>query len=142
MADENEDTAESTETEAKAETKAASKPPPASRSLNDKKKKKSKAEIQQELRELSKGQDQPPAPNLNKIYLRGGALVVVAWIIAGIIRHWAGFAAAGTLTVAGVVALIWLQRYMKKTAALGSILKGADTEEGRKAALQRIDSEF
>jgi hypothetical protein len=31
---------------------------------------------------------------------------------------------------------------MAKTQALGSILKGADTQEGRKAALERIDTEF
>ncbi len=120
-----------------------SRPPP--RSLNDKvsntKKKKSKAEIQQELREVSKQEERPPA-DLKKIYLRGGALLLVGWLIAGIVRHWAGFAAAGLLTVAGIVALFWLQRYMKKTQALGSILKGADTEEGRKAALARIDTEF
>lgn len=124
-------------------TAKASRPPP--RSLNDRasnnKKKKSKAEVQQELRELSKPEEKPPA-DLSKIYLRGGALVAVVWVIAIIVRHWIGFAAAGALTVAGIVAIFWLQRYMKKTQALGSILKGADSEEGRKAALERIDSEF
>jgi hypothetical protein len=139
------ETAESDEAEAKAEPKtaAASRPPP--KSLNDKvsntKKKKSKADVQQELRELSKPEEKPPA-DLKKIYLRGGALLAVGWIIAGIVRHWAGFAAAGALTIAAIVALIWLQRYMKKTQALGSILKSADTQEGRKAALERIDTEF
>jgi hypothetical protein len=132
-----------TTTEQQAEPVKASRPPP--RSLNDRasnnKKKKSKAEVQQELREVSKAEDKPPA-DLKKIYLRGGALVGVVWLIAIIVRHWIGFAAAGALTVAGVVALLWLQRYMKKTQALGSILKGADSEEGRKAALSRIDSEF
>lgn len=119
------------------------RPPP--RSLNDRasnnQKKKSKAEIQQELRDLSKPDDKPPA-DLSKIYLRGGALVAVVWVIAVIVRHWIGFAATGTLTVAALGAVVWLQRYMKKTQALGSILKGADTEEGRKAALDRIDTEF
>lgn len=141
MADETEPTEGATEQEA--QPAKASRPPP--RSLNDrqsnKQKKKSKAEVQQELRELSKPEEKPPA-DLSKIYLRGGALVVVVWIIAGIVRHWAGFAAAGVLTVAGIVALLWLQRYMKKTQALGSILKGADSEEGRKAALERISTEF
>lgn len=128
-----------------AESRSRSKPP-GPRSLNDRisnsaKKKKSKTEIQQELREISKQEEKPPA-DLKKIYLRGAALLLVGWIIAGIVRHWAGFAAAGVLTVAGLVAMVWLQRYMKKQAALGAILKGADTEEGRKAALERIDAEF
>lgn len=127
------------------ESRSRSKPP-GPRSLNDRvsnsaKKKKSKAEVQQELREISKQEEKPPA-DLKKIYLRGAALLLVGWIIAGIVRHWAGFAAAGLLTVAGLVAMVWLQRYMKKQAALGAILKGADTEEGRKAALERIDAEF
>ena len=147
--DETEDTRETTESEAPppAKSVSASKPPPRSlndRSLNDrKKKKKSKAEVQAELRELSKPQEaEKPPTNLNKIYLRAGALVLVVWIIALIVRHWAGFAAAGALTVAGLVALVWLQRYMKKTQALGAILKGADTEEGRKAALEKLATDF
>jgi hypothetical protein len=141
--DETQETADTNEQEAQPAAKGASRPPP--RSLNDRasnnKKKKTKADVQQELRELSKPEEKPAA-NLSKIYLRGGALVAVVWVIAVIVRHWIGFAAAGTLTVAGIVAMLWLQRYMKRTAALGSILKGADSEEGRKAALSRIDSEF
>jgi hypothetical protein len=126
--------------------KGASRPPPRSlndRSLNDRKKKKSKAEVQAELKELSKSQEvEKPAANLSKIYLRAGALVVVVWIVAIIVRHWIGFAVAGALTIAGIVALLWLQRYMKKTQRLGALLKGADTEEGRKAALERLDTDF
>lgn len=147
MSDETEETTSENGTESsrgEPQSKAASRPPPKSlndRSLNDRKKKKSKAEVQQELRELSKPEEKPPV-DLSKIYLRGGALVAVVWVIALIVRHWIGFAAAGALTVAGIVALFWLRRYMAKTQALGSILKGADTEEGRKAALERIDSEF
>lgn len=140
--DETEPTEAPTEQDAQP-AKAASRPPP--KSLNDRasnnKKKKSKAEVQQELREMSRPAEQPPA-DLKKIYLRGGALVAVVWLIAIIVRHWIGFAVAGTITVAGIVAVVWLQRYMKKTQALGSILKGADSEEGRKAALERIDTEF
>jgi hypothetical protein len=146
--DETEETSETTETaEPEAPAKAASKPP--ARSLNDKslndpkKKKKNKAEVQAELRELSKTPDPPnPAANLSKIYLRGGAIVAVVWIIAIIVRHPIGFAVAGLLTIAGIVAMIWLQRYMKKTQRLGALLKSADTEEGRKAALERLDTDF
>lgn len=131
-------------TVSKAEAKGVSRPP--GKSLNDralakKSKKKSKAEVQQELRELSKAEDKPPV-NLSKIYLRGGALVAVVWIIAIILRHWIGFATAGAATLAGIVALLWVKRYIKKTQALGSILKGADSEEGRKAALEQIASQF
>jgi hypothetical protein len=124
--------------------KAASRPP--ARSLNDRasnnKKKKGKAEVQQELRELGKGGEDKPPVDLSKIYLRGGAVIAVVWVIAVIVRHWAAFAAAGALSVAGVIALVWLKGYVKRTQALGSILKGADSQEGRKAALERINTEF
>jgi hypothetical protein len=146
VSDETEDTSEASETAGTPgtpEVKAASRP--MARSLNDRasnnKKKKSKAEVQEELRDLTKQEEKPPV-NLSKIYLRGAALVAVVWIIAAIVRHWIGFAAAGALTVAGLVGIWWLRRYMAKTQALGSILKGADTAEGRQAALSRIDSEF
>jgi hypothetical protein len=142
--DETEDTADTGESDGEGKPEAkASRPPP--RSLNDKhsnkKKNKSRDEVQQELRELTQQEEKPPA-DLSKIYIRGGALVAVVWIIALIVRHWIGFAAAGVLTVAGVIGLFWLRRYMAKTQALGTILKGADTQEGRKAALERIDTEF
>lgn len=119
--------------------------PPAP-SLNDRvpaKKKKSNAEAQQELRDLStrEGPDRPPV-DLSKVYLRGGAVVGVVWVVALIVGHWAGFLAAGSLTVAGIIAVLWLKRYVKKTQALGAILKSAGSEEGRKVALARIDSEF
>ena len=146
--DETEGTADTAETadgagEAKPEAKVSGRTAP--KSLNDKlsnkQKKKSRDEVQQEIRELSQEPEKPPA-DLSKIYLRGGALVAVAWVIAAILRHWIGFALCGALTVAAVVGVFWLKRYMAKTQALGSILKGADTQEGRKAALERIDTEF
>ncbi len=147
--DETEDTANTAEaagagdSDAKPAAKAAGRPGP--KSLNDKlsnkQKKKSRDEVQQELRELTQ-EPEKPAANLSKIYLRGGALVAVAWIIAAFVRHWIGFALCGVLTVAAVVGVFWLKRYMAKSQALGSILKGADTQEGRKAALERIDTEF
>jgi len=127
------------------ETENAKPTPPAKSQKGTlaRKGKKSAAEVQQELRELSKpqGEEKPPA-DLKKIYFRAGAVVVVVWIVAIIVRHPAGYAIAGALTIAGIAALVWLQRYMKKTQALGAILKGADTEEGRKQALEQIDAQF
>ena len=144
--DETEDTADAAgtgESDAKPAAKAVGRPGP--KSLNDKlsnkQKKKSRDEVQQELRELTQ-EPEKPAANLSKIYLRGGAVVAVAWIVAAFLRHWIGFAVCGALTVAAVVGVFWLKRYMAKSQALGSILKGADTQEGRKAALERIDTEF
>jgi hypothetical protein len=125
------------ETDESKEPGRASVPPGASK----KKKKKSAAEVQKELSELGKAEERPPV-DLKKFYVRVGAIAVVVWAIALIVRHWIGFAVAGVLTVLAVGALLWLTQYVKKTQRIGSLLKGADTEEGRKAALEKIDSEF
>jgi len=103
--------------------------------------------VQAELRELSKGEERPPV-DLTKIYRNIALVVVVVWVVAAIIASSAKGAApyvlagAALLTVVGIGAGVWLQRYVKKTAALGAILKGADTEEGRKQALERLSTEF
>jgi len=111
-----------------------------------KKKKKSLSELQDELRALSRkpsSQAARPAPfDMRKILVRGGAVIAVVWVVALIVRHWSGYVAAGVLTVGAIAAVIWLKRHMAKTMALGSILRSADDEQGRKAALERIDSEF
>ena len=121
MSDETEETTGASETSDAAEPEAKPSRPPrgAGRSLNDKlsnkQKKKSRDEVQQELRDLSQPEEKPPV-DLSKIYLRGGALVAVVWLIALIVRHWIGFAAAGVLTVAGIGGLFWLRRYLDEDA--------------------------
>ena len=108
------------------------------------KKKKSAAEVQKELAEIGKAQDERPPVDLKKIYVRVGLVVAVLWVIALIVPvgGWIPKAVAGLATVVAIGVMVWLDRYVKKTAALGAILKGADTEEGRKKALERLDTEF
>jgi hypothetical protein len=111
-----------------------------------KKKKKSQADVQKELREITKGEDKPPV-DLKKIYLRIAGVAVLVWVIAfimpaSVMNPWIPKAIAGALTIAGVGVAIWLDRYVKKTMALGAILKGAESAEGRKSALEQIDAKF
>ena len=130
-------------------TTSESSPPPSAgpKKAAKKKKKKSAEEVKQELRELSQGEDRPPV-DLTKIFRNIALVVVIIWILAFILSGtWKGsgpyvFGTAGVLTVAGIGAALWLQSYVKKTTALAGILKGADTEEGRKAALERLSTEF
>ncbi|MBX3209555.1 MAG: hypothetical protein KF764_31265 [Labilithrix sp.] len=120
--------------------RASSRPPPA----KSKKKKKSAAEVQKELAEIGKAQEDRPPVDLKKIYVRVGLVVAVVWVIAFIVPV-GGFipkAVAGVATLVAIGVMVWLDRYVKKTQALGAILKGADTEEGRKKALERLDTEF
>lgn len=111
-----------------------------------KNKKKSAAAVQQELRELAKpGEDKPPV-DMNQLYVRVGGVVVVGWAIALAVYSWQHTLwpvyVAAAVTVIVLVAGVWLRSYLQKTQALGAILRGADTEEGRKAALERLKTEF
>ncbi len=127
-----------------------SAPPKASRppgqSLNNPskkdKKKKSAAEVQKELSDIGKQQDEKPPVDLKKIYIRVGAVAAIVWVIAFILPGWIPKAVAGVASIVAVGVILWLDRYIKKSQKLGALLKGADTEEGRKKALQQIDAEF
>jgi hypothetical protein len=133
---------ETKDTEAKDDKDAGAKPsaPPPSKKAG--KKKKSVAEIQKEVRNLTQAAEERPPVDLKKIYLRVGAVALIVWIIAFIVPGWIPKAIAGALSVASVGVLIWLDRYVKKTTALGAILKGADSQEGRQKALEQISQQF
>jgi hypothetical protein len=113
------------------------------------KKKKSVAEVQKELRELSKPEsgaaDKPPV-DLKKAYTRVGIGVAVVWALAVGLTSWTR--SATPLIVAGIVTLtaaglfVWLQRFLKRSQALGALLRGADTEEGRKEALKKLEADY
>ena len=120
-------------------SKLSSIPPPKS------KKKKSAAEVQKELAAIGRSQEERPPVDLKKIYVRVGLVAALVWIIAFIIPPSGrvySVSLAGVLSVVAVGVMIWLDRYVKKTQKLGAILKGADTEEGRKKALEQLDTDF
>jgi hypothetical protein len=108
------------------------------------KKKKSQADLQKELRSLAQPSpgSSKPSFDLKGAALRVGLVLGVVWIVAVIIHHLVAYIVAGVLTavVAGIA--VWLTFYMRKSAALGEILKGAETEEGRKAALEQLQTGF
>ncbi len=106
-------------------------------------KKKSVAETQKEIRDLSKpkGEDKPPM-DLKKIYLRVAGVLAVLGIVAFILPYWWAKAVFGVVLVVAIGVVVWLDRYVKKTQALGAILRGADTEEGRQEALKAISEQF
>jgi len=109
-----------------------------------KKKKKSAADLQRELVDLQKGTSTkaPPSTDLKKIYVRVGLLIAVVWIGALFIPTWIPKAIAGVLTVLAVGGTFWLVRTVGKSEALGALLRGADTDEGRKDALRKLETDF
>lgn len=106
------------------------------------KKKKSQAELQRELRDLSKPTKERPPVDLKKIYLRVGGILAVAWVTALFIPTWIPKAVAGVLTLVVIGAGWWILRMMNRSQQIGAILAGADTEEGRKEALEKLETGF
>jgi hypothetical protein len=109
------------------------------------KKKKSQAALQKELRDLTRpdpGTPAKPAFNLRKAGIRVGLILAVVWAVALIIHHVIAYSIAGglTLLVGGIA--VWFIRFTRKSEALGEILRGADTEEGRKVALEKLETGF
>ncbi|MBM4359487.1 MAG: hypothetical protein FJ096_15390 [Deltaproteobacteria bacterium] len=112
--------------------------------------KKKKASASQSREELLSQQRQrleqvpdPLAPeNLKKVGLRIGIGAVVVWGVAAAINHWIAFAVAGVVTVLVIGVLAWAWRFTTRTKAVTEILKSADTEEGRKQAMDRLKTEF
>jgi hypothetical protein len=105
-------------------------------------KKKSKEEIQAEMRSLSKPSTPPPPPDLKKQFVRIGIILGVVWLLAIGVATFLHttvpyyVALALTVLVAGVV--WYAQRMVGRQRALGEILQGADTKEGRQAALEKL----
>ena len=108
-----------------------------------KKKKRNVADVQRELRDLTKTEasERPPF-DMKKVYWRVGLVLAALWIAALFIPTWIPKAVVGVLTLIVIAAGIWVVRYMKKSQQLGALLKGADTDEGRKHALERLGTDF
>lgn len=103
---------------------------------------KEREDVLAEARKKQSVPDPLSPENLKKLGVRLGIPVAVGWIIAALIPHWAAKAVMGVITVAIAGILVWALRYARKSRAVVDILKGADTPEGRKEALQKLESDF
>ncbi len=104
--------------------------------------------MQRELRDLSKpssdAMERPPV-DLKRAFVRVGAVLAVIWVVAIGTAHWSiiPLIVAGVLTVAAAGAAVWVVRYVNKSRELGALLRSAgETEEGRKDALKKLESDF
>jgi hypothetical protein len=114
-------------------------PPPAS------KKKKSAGEIQRNLRDLARPDAEAPARpplDLKKLLVRVGGGLTALWIAALFVPGWIAKAVMGVLTVLAIAAVVWVVRFARRSEVLGAILRGAETEEGRKEAIKKLETEF
>jgi len=112
-------------------------------------KKKSIEEVRKDIRDLAKPDANAPVKppfDWKKTIIRVGGLFLVLWIVCGAIGSFLHsqipliVAAVLTTIVAGI--LVWIARLVKKQQAIGNILQGAETEEGRKEAIEKLSSQF
>ena len=124
------------------------KPETALEAPKKKKKKQSAAAMQRELRDLARpSPDAPEKPpvDMKKLYVRVGGVVAIVWLVAAIATRWTVIPlyVAGALTVAAAAAVVWLIRYVNKSREMAALLRSASqTEEGRKDALKKLETDF
>lgn len=110
--------------------------------------KKAQAKAQREaiVTDARKAQPLPVDPlspeNLRRMGIRVGIPAVIVWAIVIAIQNLVLIIIAGVLTAALGAFLWWAIRTGKKRQAVASILQKADTKEGRKEALEKLDTEF
>lgn len=108
------------------------------------KKKKTAATVQEEIRAAATKESpkEPPKANLQKGFFRVAAVLAILWIIALFIPSPIAKYVMGAVTLVAIGGGLWFVRYIKKNEQLGSILRGADTADGRKEALKRLETDF
>ncbi|MFO0676383.1 MAG: hypothetical protein U0169_07605 [Polyangiaceae bacterium] len=111
--------------------------------------KKSAKDVQDELRALGRpadGSAPKPPVDLTKAAIRVGAVLVVLWVVglglASFMKSQVPVYVLGAVTILVVALGVYAFRTMKKTQALGEILHGAQTAEGREAALKKLETDF
>ncbi|MBX3247109.1 MAG: tetratricopeptide repeat protein [Myxococcales bacterium] len=86
--------------------------------------------------------EQLEMPKMNwKVIAQIGVAVAVLWVLAGMLSVWVGiwgFVVAGVLTAVVLGFALYVWRLMRKSTAIVEILKGAQGDEGRKAAIAAL----
>jgi hypothetical protein len=83
-----------------------------------------------------------PKLDSRTLALRVGIPVVIAWIVAAIVRHWIAFTVVGILTAAVVGVVGFAVYHTRKTQRVASIVGDARTPAERKEAIEKIDKGF
>lgn len=99
-------------------------------------------ELQRSQRERLAVQDPLSKENLKKMGIRLGIGAVLLWGLAIAIPSWIAKAVAGVITVAVIGVVVWGLRFAQKSKAVADIVKGAETAEGRKEALEKLETGF
>jgi len=77
-----------------------------------------------------------------KLATRIGIPLAIVWVIAFILEGWIPKVVALVITLAVAGLVIWVMRYAQKQRSVMNLMKGASSPEGRKEALQKLETEF
>ncbi|MDI1446537.1 hypothetical protein [Polyangium sp. 6x1] len=77
-----------------------------------------------------------------KLAVRIGIPLAIVWIIALFISGWISKVVALVVTIAVAALVVWVVRYAKRSRAVANLVRGADTPEARKEAIEKLESEF
>lgn len=77
-----------------------------------------------------------------KLAVRIGIPLAIVWIIALFISGWISKVVALAVTIAVAALVVWVVRYAKRSRAVANLVRGADTPEARKEAIEKLESEF
>ncbi|MFO0616831.1 MAG: hypothetical protein U0414_29825 [Polyangiaceae bacterium] len=87
-------------------------------------------------------QDPLSPENMRRMAIRLGIPLVIVWVIVALVQNLVLTIIVGVLTAALLAFVWWAVKTGKKRQAVASILQKADTKEGRKEALEKLDSDF
>ena len=99
-------------------------------------------ELARQQREKLQSVDPLSKDNLKKLGLRIGVIAAVVWVIAIAIPGWIPKVVAAVLSVITAGVVLWGLRFATKSRAVADLVRGADSAEARKEALDRLDSDF
>jgi hypothetical protein len=88
----------------------------------------------------------PPDPlqmlEPKKLAVRIGIPLALVWMIALFIPGWISKVVALVVTIGVAALVVWVLRYAKRTRAVANLVRGADTPEARKEAIEKLESEY
>lgn len=77
-----------------------------------------------------------------KLAVRIGIPLALVWCIALFISGWISKVVALVVTLGVAALVVWVLRYANRSRAVANLVRGADTPEARKEAIEKLESEF
>ncbi|MRG95224.1 tetratricopeptide repeat protein [Polyangium spumosum] len=77
-----------------------------------------------------------------KLAVRIGIPLALVWCIALFISGWISKVVALVVTLGVAALVVWVLRYAQRSRAVANLVRGADTPEARKEAIEKLESEF